>query len=214
MINAFPPNKMLENKNKTIYSYGRDERNIIPYTFNSNGFRSNYEFSKKSGIGLSLGNSIGFALGLQIEQSYNSIVENERKIDVYNFSIGCYSLSSEYQYFNLVNLLEIYDPQFIIFQINNLYRISGHGEHVAETSDKNLAVEKFIEWYEKIIFLTKSSKIIFVYWDNIDYNIPLSIRNTFTVDNKYHLDSVTNVSSTFGPISNKLIAKKIISVLE
>lgn len=199
------PKEMSSLAGKTVKSYGYDRREIVDYSFNSQGFRTLDNVNKPRLI--IVGNTISFGIGLPIEQTYGHLLAQYTNRHVDNRAIGCV-LHDNHDYLANIKLLtqQDQDSAFVI-QINNLNR-QRTGNSVVLNNDPAWCVNHFLEFFDQAEDLLKMHQHTYVYWDNIQYDLPKSILEKIVINNKFHLDSsLPDKDITFGPKTHETIAK-------
>lgn len=203
---------MMSYAGQTVYGFGYDHSKIA-YTFNSIGYRSMMEYDKNPDVVI-LGNSVSFGIGLPYDKIFSSLLAAKSQKLVYNFSVGCYVHSNDYQLELLKLVLSRYHPKAVILQINNLCNILGHGKHTVRTTNHALALKHFSTFYSSLQKLTEDINLIMLYWDDVEYNISSEIKDKIAIYNKLKVDTAINtLSYTFGPKSHKLIAGNLYKML-
>lgn len=186
--------------NQQVTKYGYDNTGTVEYSFNSLGFRSDEITSRPSLV--VVGNSISFGIGLSIEQTYGHLVAQRINRPLINLSIGCYFHENHNNLINLTNLSN--QAHIFVIQINNLDR----GTH----TDK---LARFVDYYQQTQEILKNQQVIYLYWDEKEYAIPNSIKDSILIYNKFHLDSsLPDNTGTFGPHSHRVIAEIVQSKLQ
>lgn len=84
-------------RGETMTCYGSDFRGIIQYNFNSQGYRSDFDFelSECDPLALCFGSSIATGHGLPFEQSFGSIVAKHYDLKLWNLGQGCFRSSNK-----------------------------------------------------------------------------------------------------------------------
>lgn len=207
----FVPAHMKEFAAKTIINFKYDQTNTTSYRFNSLGFRSPEPTTNNSII--VIGNSVSFGIGLPEEQTYGSLVASAYQYNYLNCALGCYYHENHDYLINLKKLASRLTDDIFLIQINNLDR-HRVGDTVTSTGDKAQAVAKFIDYFNKIEEILHNKQKIYLYWDNVDYDLPDNIKSKFLIYNKFHLDSsIATMPDTFGTKSHLTISKIILSKL-
>lgn len=77
--------------------YGSDFRNIINYEFNSQGYRSDFDFdvNEAESLLVCFGSSIATGHGLSLEQCFGNIVAKKFNKKLWNLGQGCYRSSNQ-----------------------------------------------------------------------------------------------------------------------
>jgi len=190
-------------RGQTVKCFGYDQRHMVDYQFNDLGFRSIHLQPRASLI--TIGNSVTFGIGLPHTQTYASMLADYLALPNFNASFGCWSHENHDHLHNL-NLLtqRPYDDVFVI-QINNLDR-----RRIDDTVIRNNAadwcVEHLIDFWQTAQKLLQKKRCAWIYWDDIQYDIPACVRDHLAINNKGCIDaSLPDRSATFGPKSHKLI---------
>ena len=203
--------EMLGLAGQTVKQFGYDSTGTVDYRFNQLGFRSPALVDQPSVI--AIGNSVTFGIGLAESSTFGFQTARALDMPYANFSVGCYYHENHDHLANIEQLLERqYDDVFII-QINNLDRRRTE-QRVVDGNDATWCVSRFLDYFEQINSLLRNRRKCFVYWDNIDYNIPTTIEKQLLIYNKFHLDSsLADKPHTFGTISHRAVARAIESTL-
>jgi len=208
-----PPNHMYNLANSFTKIFGYDDTLENTYRFNSMGYRSHHEFSTNNNPIIIIGNSISFGIGVPYEKTFGYIIETLTKRPVYNFSVGCFLHSNNWQLKRCREIIKSFNPSFVIFQINNINRIS-IGEKTIISKNKNIILTTFYDFYEELKNLFNGINHLLIYWDNMSFSLPQYIINDLCIYNKYHVDKSCNLDYVFGIKSHKLIAHKLINVIK
>lgn len=214
IFQSITPYHMLDLANKSVDTFRYDQTGQTGYKFNSEGYRSLVEFTESDPI-IVIGNSISFGLGIDYSQTFGEIISNKINHPVYNFSIGAYRHSNHYQLLRLNYILDYFQPKHVIYQINNLINVSGHGiEDTVQELDEPKALKTFESFWEDLQHSLSKINHSIIYYDDIDYGVPDVIKNKILIYNRYKVDAaISNMDQTFGPKTHKLIATKLLSVL-
>jgi hypothetical protein len=190
---------------KTVTNYGYDNQNLIEYSFNSLGFRSPEPTDAPSLV--VIGNSVSFGIGLNIQNTFGSILANytNRKLD--NRAVGCFYHENHDHLQNIKLLSEQDRDSIFVIQINNLDR-QRNGTTV---HDKNLpawCVKRFLDFFDQTEEILKKHRHTYIYWDNVSYDLPSTVLKKIVINNKCHYDkSLLDKENTFGINSHSHIAK-------
>lgn len=206
------PQHMLIYKNTTLKNFGYDAETETEYSFNSLGYRSNCEFEFHKKPIYVLGNTMSFGLGVAFENTYGYLLSKTLRRPVYNFSWGCYGHTNLEQINFLEKLLEVDQPYFILFQINNLNRVRESSSVVNFKNEKSQVLSLYEQFITKSKIVLKKHKHAFLYWDDENHNINLP--KNCIIDNKYVVDSALKSRKVIGPKSHKLISLKILDHLK
>jgi hypothetical protein len=84
-------------RGESFTCYGSDFRDIITYNFNNQGYRSDFDFEldDASSIVAVLGSSIATGHGLDLEDSFASIVAQKLEKKLWNLGQGCFRSSNQ-----------------------------------------------------------------------------------------------------------------------
>ena len=185
----FVPPHMAKLANSTVRSLSYDTSNSVDYHINSIGFRGPELENTRSVI--VIGNSVGFGLGIEFENTFGYLVSKDLGLPVANFAFGgCTQDNADYvQNIKLLSQRP-FDDIFIV-QINNI------NQH----SDIN-------QYFDTVEQLLKNKSRVYVMWDSSP--VPDAITSKLLIHNKFHLDkSLPDYPDTFGIMSNRAIAKVI-----
>lgn len=203
----FVPKQMSSLAGSTVNSYGYDNQNTVSYCFNSLGFRSPEPSNDPSLV--VVGNSISFGIGLDISQTYGSILANKLNRNLDNRSVGCYFHENHDHLVNINQLSQQDRDLIFIIQINNLDR-QRQGDNVVAGNSPDWCIKRFLNFFEQVESLLKHRPHKYLYWDNVHYDIPISVRKSMFIDNKFHLDtSIAGNRNTFGSKSHAAIARAL-----
>ena len=180
--------------------FGYDQQGVINYKFNKVGFRSP-EFTEKRSL-ITIGNSISFGVGLDEKNAYGYKTAQQLNLEYINLSIGCYPHTNHQYLQNIANMLERDTDDVFVIQINNLAR------------DNKNCVDKFLNYFDQVTELLKHKQKLFVYWDDIQHDLPKSVSDQILIYNKFHLDnSIAGQPQTFGVKSHNAIFQILCSKL-
>jgi len=201
------PSHMYQHRNHTIKNFGYDNETDVDYGFNSLGYRSRHEFDDITNAIVVLGGSIAFGLGLDSSNTFAEIIATESSIPVYNFAWGCHAHTNTEQIELLETILDTATPRHVIFQLNNLNR-----KRVGATIEFNNTQEEIEKEYsnfcQRAVPIFQQIDHDIIHWDNEEHQVDLL---QCLIYNKYHVDcSLQHNPATFGKITHKLIAKKIL----
>lgn len=204
---------MHELASSTTNSFGYDNMLTNIYKFNSLGYRSHHEFETNNNPIIVIGNSISFGIGVPYEKTFSYILEKLTNRPVYNFSVGCFLHTNSWNLTRCKEIIDFYNPSLVIFQINNIDRISIEEDTVI-SKDEDIILTAFYDFYEKLKILLSNVNHLLIYWDNVSYPILQHIINDLCIFNKYHVDTCLNLDFAFGIKSHKLIAHRLANVLK
>jgi hypothetical protein len=78
-------------------------------------------------------------------------------------------------------------------------------------NDREFCKKRFLDYFDQISTILKHTRKIFLYWDNVEYDLPKSVTDQILIYNKFHIDnSLSNNMDTFGTKSHLYISKIII----
>jgi hypothetical protein len=198
---------MYLHRTNTIRNFGYDDSTNIDYQFNTMGYRSNREFDIENSPIILLGNTITFGLGVPREKTFAGIIEKKLAHPVYNFAWGCYAHTNLEQLALLKSILNVTNPRYVLFQINNLNRYRVNGE-INFHNPLHLVIDEYTKFIAEIKIILNTVPHGYLHWDEHIYDVELP---KCLVYNKYHVDvSVATNKTTFGIKTHKLIAEKIL----
>ena len=201
------PSHMYQYRNQTIKNFGYDDETNVDYCFNSLGYRAQHEFDNVANAIVVLGGSISFGIGLEIDDTFAGIITNKTGIPVYNFAWGCYAHTNTEQIELLENILTTAIPRYVIFQLNNLNRKRVNATVEFDNSEQDID-KQYLEFQQRAEPIFKTLNYDTIYWDNEEHKVDLP---QCLIYNKYHVDcSLQRNPATFGKITHKLIANKIL----
>jgi hypothetical protein len=208
----FVPEHMKRLAKKSTQFFAIDQQGIITYDFNDLGFRTGNNI-KQSSINL-FGNSISFGIGLNYKQTFGSMVADRFNRKLNNFSFACYLHENHDHLTNLKKIISKYQDDIFIVQINNLDRQRITSNSVLTGNDREFCKKRFLDYFDQISTILKHTRKIFLYWDNVEYDLPKSVTDQILIYNKFHVDtSLLNNSNTFGIKSHLYISKIIVNQL-
>jgi hypothetical protein len=206
-----PPHQ-LQLKGCVTKKFGYDTRGIVDYQFNSQGFRSP-EITNQPTI-FFVGNSISFGIGLDESHTFVALTANTLNFPYVNLSYGCYKHENHDHLDNVKNISLRNQDDIIVVQINNLDR-RRRGDLVLDGNHPEFCKNKFLDYFEKVNSLLKNKTKIFLYWDNVVYDLPKSVTDQIFVYNRGHLDqSLSNYPDTFGIKTHNFISKVLCQHLQ
>lgn len=201
----FLPPMMSELAGTTVQHYGYDQQGLINYSFNSLGFRS-LEPTTDPRLVI-VGNSLSFGIGLDIQNTFGSILAQHTNRQLDNRSLGCFSHENHDQLHNIKLLAQQDQDSVFVIQINNLDR-RRTGNTVINNNSQDWCVEKFLDFFDQTEQILKDYPHTYVYWDNVSYDLPKSVTKKIVIKNKCHYDnSLLDNKDTFGMKSHDHIAK-------
>jgi hypothetical protein len=200
----FVPEHMKQLAGLTVRNFGYDQTNTVEYQFNKYGFRNTYNSGSSINI---IGNSVSFGIGLR--QSFGDIISQSINLPCNNLSLGCYLHENHDYISNLQQLIDRDCDDIFVIQINNLDRLRD-GNAVITGMDKITARDRFLDYFDQIHHMLNGRRLLLVYWDNQDYDLPQSIVKKIAIFNQFHLDnSINHQPYTFGMQSHRAIAKTL-----
>lgn len=209
----FVPGHMKQLANMSTKIFGIDQQGIVTYDFDHLGFRTG-NTSGQANLCL-IGNTISFGLGIHYIHTFGSLVASDLNLKLKNLSFGCYLHENHDHIVNIKNSIIQNNDDVFLIQINNLDRKRVSANLVVSGNDASYCVKKFVDYFEQVDDLLKHHKKLYLYWDNVSYDLPKTISDQISVLNKCHIDTSLPVdSNTFGIKSHNLIAKIISSKLK
>lgn len=169
MTSIFPKPypSQFEFRGESMLCYGSDFRGIIDYTFNDQGYRSYYEFDlgEKDPLLVALGSSITTGHGVELSQSFPSIVAQKLNNKLWNLGQGCFRSSNQTileQIEFLVNTNLNIDHWVI--QFTHINRQGSKFDSYIEF-DNNVCVKNFCDILGKITRLLQHKKWCWIMTD-------------------------------------------------
>lgn len=202
----FVPEYMKQSAGSTITKFGIDQQGLINYTFDSIGFRNNNELSHDPNL-IIVGNSISFGLGINQTETFGHLTSKKINIPMYNISFGATLHENHDHLPNIRHIANRNVNDIIILQINNLGRQRIDDQTVTICTDKHWCKKRFINYFDELTGILKGTHAVFLYWDDVDYDLPKAITDQFLIYNKLHIDNSLPKQSTFGIKTNTAIAK-------
>ena len=203
----FVPKHMKQLAGLTVENFGYDQTNTVQYCFNQFGFRNTYHSSTSINI---IGNSLSFGIGLN--QNFGGIVSQNLNLPCNNLSFGCY-LHENHDYVSNLQQLILRDcDDIFIIQINNLDRLR-QDNTVITGLNKITARNRFLDYFDQIHNMFTGRRLLLIYWDNQDHDLPQSIVKKISIFNRFHLDHAINNPITFGMQSHHAIAKALTALI-
>jgi hypothetical protein len=175
------------------------------------GFRSP-EPNDSPGIAV-IGNSVSFGIGLQMDQTFGSILCSSMSRTLDNKSFGCY-FHENHDHIHNINVMSKQNRDLIfLVQINNLDRRREENT-IVENNDSVWCSKRFLDYFDQVESLLHDRPRIYLYWDDKEHSIPAAVQKKIAIKNVLHLDtSIPNMSWTFGEKSNRAVAKCLYSLL-
>ena len=206
------PDHMFSLRDKTVKSFGYDTHGNTTYRFNSLGYRSNHEFQKDSESICIFGNTNSFGLGVPFESTYAELVSAEIGIPAYNFSYGCYSHTNLDQLDLIDKVLEIHQPRFVVFQMNNLDRVRRSKNTVSRQNSTDEIKENHNLFMGRLHKTFDNVDHCILYWDDKEHDLPMPeclIHNRYFLKKNGYYDSKGTEIAIANSKSHKLISLKI-----
>jgi len=162
MVSTFPrpyPSQF-DLRGETLTCYGSDFRDIVNYTFNSQGYRADFDFdlADPDPIVVALGSSIATGHGIEIDRSFASLVATKHKKKLWNLGQGCFRSSNqtileqiEYLVNNKANI------DFYIVQFTHINRQGNKFNSYLEL-EQDISVKNFQDILTKITDLLANKK--------------------------------------------------------
>ena len=205
----FVPQHMKSLAGCEVDCFGYDQTHQVSYQFNQLGFRGSYHEGFSVNV---IGNSMAFGIGLAEPQVFGSIVSAKLGLGHNNFSFGCYLHENHDHLANLRILSQRTTDDIFVVQINNLDRLRD-GDQVITGLDAGTAVRRFQDYFEQVVSLLAHRRVIFVYWDDMEYTLPSAITKKIAIHNKFCLDQSLG-KNTFGPRSHRSIALALTALID
>ena len=205
MQNWFVPPRMFELAGTNVKSYGYDNQDLIDYSFNRLGFRSPEPTNDPRLV--IIGNSLSFGIGLDLQHTFGSMLSQytNRRLD--NRSFGCFFHENHDHLHNIKLMVQQDQDSVFVVQINNLDR-KRNGDLVQDNNPPDWCVERFLDFFDQTEEILKNHPHTYIYWDNIDYELPSTVLEKIVIKNKCQYDtSLADNKSTFGVKSHSHIAK-------
>jgi len=159
--------------------YGSDFREIITYTFNNQGYRSNFDYNlnESDSLILTLGSSIATGHGLPLEQSFGSLVADNFRLKSWNLGQGCFR-SSNQTIFDQINFFveSNLDIQYFIIQFTHINRMGSRYDSYLEL-DEQKALDNFCELLMRITDLLSDKNWCWVLMDYSQADFPTWVTN-------------------------------------
>lgn len=199
-------------KNQTVWLFGEDQTGTVEYQFNSAGFRSP-DITKDSSV-IVIGNTVTFGLALPFDKTFGCILAKNLGLPLINLSFGCYFHENHDHLINIACLAQRSSHDIVVIQINNLDRCRKDQNHVIGGNDREWCRNRFIDYFDQTTALLANKKLLWIYWDDRDHDLPSHIQKQILINNKGHLDhSLPNMAKTFGNLSHQFVAKRLCAAL-
>ena len=205
----FVPEHMKSLAGSRVACFGYDQTHQVSYQFNQMGFRGSYNTGNSINI---IGNSIAFGIGLDETQVFGSMLSEKFGLGHNNFSFGCYLHENHDHLINLRILSQRTTDDIFVVQINNLDRFRD-GDQVRTGLDPRTAIHRFQDYFEQVVSLLAHRRVIFVYWDDVEYSLPSAIAKKISIHNKFCLDHSLG-DNTFGPRSHRASALALTALID
>lgn len=194
-------------KNKNITKFGYDQIGSTEYKFNSLGFRSPEIIDLPTVF--CIGNSVSFGIGVDESKTFVSLVAKDLGRPYANLGFGCYFHENHDHLQNLINLSGRNQEDIVLIQINNLDR-RRCGDSVIDGNAPAFCRTRFLDYFEKVNALFKYKTRVFLYWDEVEHDLPKSVTKKILIHNKGHLDqSLPGRIDTFGVKSHGFVSNVI-----
>lgn len=203
----FLPQHMSKLANQTVKCFGYDQRGIVDYSFNHLGFRSPDPTTAPRLV--VIGNSISFGIGIDFAHTYGALLAQALNRHIDNRAVGCFFHTNHDHLANIELLSKQNQDSVFLIQINNLDRRREQNQ-VFSGNDHDWCVKQLESFVDQTSELLKHIPHKYVYWDNIEYNLPSAVKKNIVLINKFHLDtSIDHNADTFGVQSHRAIAKAL-----
>jgi hypothetical protein len=139
-------------RDESFTCYGSDFRGCINYTFNHQGYRSDFDYTltEKDPLLVCLGSSIATGHGLPLEQSFGHIVGGSLDIKLWNLGQGCFRSSNQTMLEQIEYLVNSpLDIQHYVIQFTHINRMGNKFNSYLEL-DSEKAVKNFCGILEQI----------------------------------------------------------------
>jgi len=162
MDNAFPQPypSQFDLRGESMTCYGSDFRNIIDYTFNNQGYRSleDFEITDTDPLLVCLGSSIATGHGLELSQSFSSIIAQKFNKKLWNLGQGCFR-SSNQTMLEQVEFLVTTDLNidYWVIQFTHINRQGNRSNSYVEL-DNDVCIKNFCDILGKITRLLAGKK--------------------------------------------------------
>ena len=153
--------------------YGSDFRNVVNYTFNEQGYRSNFDFDllDPDPIVACLGSSIATGHGVDLSQSFGGIVAEKLQKKLWNLGQGCFR-SNNQTILEQVNFLVNTNLNIDLYmiQFTHINRQSNKTSNYIEF-DQSTCVKNFEEILQNIshLLLNKTWCWLLTDWSGVKF---------------------------------------------
>jgi len=193
---------------KIVDQFGWDTSQTTQYQFNKLGFRSPEIIAQDSLF--VIGNTLSFGLGINESDTYACLLSQYIKRSYANLSFACYLHENHDYLINIKNLARRPYNDIFVIQINNLDRRRDQ-DQIFVNNDSKFCIDYLIDYFEQLQTVLKNKKVIYLYWDDKQHEIPNHIKNQLLIHNKFHLDCSLSNGNNFGVKTHLAIAKIISS---
>jgi hypothetical protein len=147
-------------RGESITCYGSDFRNCINYTFNNQGYRSEFEFDleDRDELLVCLGSSIATGHGLELNQSFSSIIAHNFNKKLWNLGQGCFRSSNQTMLEQIEFLINTdLKIDYYVIQFTHINRMGNKSTSHIEL-DQTKCIENFINILDKISTMLNGKK--------------------------------------------------------
>jgi len=171
MLQSFPQpyHSQFALRGDSYTCYGSDFRDCITYTFNNQGYRSefDYDLEEKHPLLVSLGSSVATGHGLEADKNYGAIAAQYFDRKFWNLGQGCFRSSNQTILEQVEFLVDSGLPvDYFIIQFTHLNRQGSRSNSYLEL-DQTLSVSNFCEILQRISHLLHGRKWC---WLLLDYS--------------------------------------------
>jgi len=203
---------MIKFAGQEVVNFGYDNTDNVKYKFNSLGFRG-AEYQESHDSVILIGSSIGFGIGLAEEETFGFKVAQELGYKYINCAFGCYYHQNHDHLENLKVLAQRSNNDLFLIQFNNLdrHRI---GDTVISGNPAEQNLTKFLNYFKQVEELLVNKQKFYLYWDEVDCDLPDYIKDKILIHNKFYLDnSIVGKPNTLGAKSHAIITKVLLAKL-